>query len=75
MLTCREVTEEASAFLDREQGLFAAAKFRLHLMLCRHCRRYVDQLAETIALLRTSRETSMDPVAEDALITMFHERK
>lgn len=52
MPTCREITERASAHLDGELGRMAGLGFRLHLAVCRHCRRYVAQLAEAVALVR-----------------------
>lgn len=54
MLTCREVTERASEYLDGNLSLGRRLTFRFHLMMCRHCRRYVDLLAQTIALVRVS---------------------
>jgi len=37
-------------------------QMRLHLAMCRHCRRYVEQLAMSITALRGLKE---DPVAPD----------
>lgn len=70
MLTCREVTERASEYLDGNLSLKRRLTLRFHLMMCRHCRRYVDQLAQTIALVRAAgrappdRETVERVVAE-----------
>jgi len=44
MMNCREISYLASERLDRKLSLAERAKFRLHLALCRHCRRYADQL-------------------------------
>lgn len=70
MLTCREVTEMASAYLDRELSWPKKAQFRLHLMMCRHCRQYVDQLAKTVTLLQHP-PAAPDVDTEDRLAAIF----
>ena len=49
MLNCREVTRQADQYI--EGGLTRRQRFamRLHLMMCRHCQRYIRQMR---ALLR-----------------------
>lgn len=71
MLSCREVTEMANAYLDRELSWSTRAQFRLHLMMCKHCRRYVDQLAKTVTLLRQAQTEALDQGAEDKLAELF----
>ncbi|MDA0789805.1 MAG: zf-HC2 domain-containing protein [Proteobacteria bacterium] len=44
MLTCRNVSENASELLDHEVTGLAHLALRLHLFICVHCRRYVRQL-------------------------------
>lgn len=70
MLTCREVTEMANSYLDRELSWSKKAQFRLHLMICRHCRHYVDQLAKTVTLLQYP-PAAPDGETEDRLAAMF----
>ncbi|ESR24644.1 zf-HC2 domain-containing protein [Lutibaculum baratangense] len=55
MLNCREITENADRYLDKEMGFLERLQMRLHLMMCRHCTRYVEQLKATIAMLRDLR--------------------
>lgn len=50
MLSCRDVTERASDYLEDDITPRQRLAIRLHLMMCRHCRRLVKQLS----LLRTS---------------------
>lgn len=52
MLSCRDVTETASDYLERELGWWPRLRFKMHLAMCRHCRRYVKQIKATIGLLR-----------------------
>jgi len=71
VLTCREVTEMANDYLDRNLNWLARVQFRLHLMMCRHCQRYVDQLAKTIMLLRRSKSEPPNSEMEDKLAEIF----
>lgn len=71
MLTCREVTEMANAHLDQDLSWPERAQFRLHLVMCRNCRRYTDQLAKTVTLLRQAAPEAPDRATEDALAELF----
>jgi anti-sigma factor RsiW len=52
MLSCREVTDKASDYLDAALPPGQRMALRLHLSVCRHCRRYLRQLRATVAALR-----------------------
>ena len=43
-LTCREVTDRASEYLDDNISILTKFRFGLHLALCIHCRTYVQQI-------------------------------
>lgn len=62
VLSCREVTQSAGDYLDSDVSWSRRMQIRLHLAMCRHCRRYVEQLAISIKALRGIKE---DPVAPD----------
>lgn len=51
MLSCREVTERASDYLDRALPLWQRLAVRLHLFMCQHCRRYLRQLRAVVTAL------------------------
>lgn len=44
MLTCREAVEQTDALLAGELTWRRRLSLRLHLFICRHCRRYFNQL-------------------------------
>lgn len=48
MLSCRDIVNHADQLLDRDLGISTRVAVRLHLLLCRHCRRYVKQLVRLI---------------------------
>jgi len=45
MIRCRQVARLASAGELSESPLRTRLAVRLHLMMCRHCRRFIRQLA------------------------------
>lgn len=50
MLSCRDITERASDYLDGDISGRQRLAIRMHIMICRHCRRLLRQLS----LLRIS---------------------
>lgn len=50
MMSCSEITEQVTAYLDRRMPLSQRMAFRMHIMMCRHCRRYLRQMRATVAL-------------------------
>ncbi len=51
VLTCRDVTEHATDYMERALPLGTRLAVRLHLFLCRMCRTYLEQLRSAAALL------------------------
>ncbi len=48
MLKCRDLAELSSDYLNGELSRRRRLSVRLHLLLCRHCRRFMRQLKLTI---------------------------
>lgn len=55
MLTCRDLTEHATNYMEGTLPLRTRLAVRLHLFLCGMCRAYLRQLRRTVALLRGRR--------------------
>ncbi len=68
MLTCRDVTDHATDFLDGALPLRMSMAVRLHLSICRMCRAYLDQLRKTAALLRGQGLSPPSPEIEARLL-------
>lgn len=51
MLTCRELTELVTDYLEGRPSLWERVRFELHLAGCRHCRAYLQQMRQTIQAL------------------------
>jgi anti-sigma factor ChrR (cupin superfamily) len=65
MLTCREVTDNASAMIDAELGLRKRIAVRLHLMMCKNCRRFVRQLRTLVGSLASRSEADSQSASEE----------
>jgi len=48
VLTCKDVSDTASNYLEGPTVFVQRFRFRLHLILCKHCRRYLTQLRLSI---------------------------
>ena len=53
-MTCKEVIDFLGEYLDGALPWRQRLVFNLHLVLCRHCRRYLASYSETVRLARAS---------------------
>jgi anti-sigma factor RsiW len=51
MLSCRQITELVSDYIEGNLPASQRARFLLHIGLCRNCRRYLRQLKASVELL------------------------
>jgi predicted anti-sigma-YlaC factor YlaD len=51
MLTCRQVNQLVTDYLEGKLSLRETLKFQFHLGTCRQCRRYLRQMKRTIRTL------------------------
>ena len=70
-LTCREVVELVTDYLDRALPPDAAALFEQHLDGCDGCSGYVDQIRTTIATVGRVRAEDVPPETLDRLMSAF----
>lgn len=75
MLTCREIAQSASDYLDCNVSWPRRMQMRLHLAMCRHCKRYVDQLALTIASVQASKPDPVDAATTDRIVAAIRESR
>ncbi|WP_397378139.1 zf-HC2 domain-containing protein [Pseudomonas sp.] len=52
MLSCKALVARSSEFLDGELGIGQRMSVRMHLVMCRHCRRFIKQMRLSQAVLR-----------------------
>lgn len=51
-MSCRQVAELSSAFVDGELSGAQWLRYRWHLLMCGPCRAYVDSMGTTVDALR-----------------------
>ena len=71
MLSCRELAELITDYLEGALSLPDRVRFQLHLGLCRHCRAYLRQLKETAAALHQLPAALLPPEFEAELLHRF----
>ena len=76
ILTCKQLVR---AVTDAREGRLSAidrAGYKLHLLRCRHCRRYVAQMDAVVGALGGAGPSEMAPAElHAALARAFRERK
>lgn len=68
MLSCKELTELATDYLEDDLAWRARLRIRVHLWMCGHCRRYVDQMRKVVALLK---RLPTEPIPSNLLETLM----
>lgn len=64
MLKCRQVTEQASEWLEGDLNRVQRARIRVHLALCRHCRQFISGLRATSELVQAKQLEEESPSHE-----------
>lgn len=52
-MTCKEVNEFLADYLDGKLPWRQRLSFNVHLIICRHCRRYVASYAATVRVTKS----------------------
>lgn len=50
LITCRQVCETASDYIEGPVSLRQRLLLRMHLLICKHCRRYLSHLRAVIGI-------------------------
>jgi anti-sigma factor RsiW len=74
-ITCQEVVELVTHYLEHALAPEDAALFEQHLVVCDGCDWYVDQIRMTIAAVGRIREDDVPPETRDALVAAFRDWK
>jgi anti-sigma factor RsiW len=70
-LTCAEVVELVTEYLEGGLSSHERERFEEHLGVCDLCATYVEQMRQTIGSTGRLREEGLDPRFQDALIDVF----
>jgi predicted anti-sigma-YlaC factor YlaD len=71
MMTCQELTELVTDFLERRLTLRQRVRFQLHLGACRGCRGYLRQMKATVRLTGRLPAQPFPPVVAAELLARF----
>jgi predicted anti-sigma-YlaC factor YlaD len=75
VLSCREVVELVTDYLEGALGADDVAAFEQHLELCDGCRLYVDQMRITIETVGRIDESGVPDEMRAGLLAAFRDRR
>jgi anti-sigma factor RsiW len=75
MLTCKELTELVTDYAEGNLSFVDRIRFRMHIGMCRSCRRYVRQVKATAAALGMLPPPELPPDLEQELLRRFESWK
>jgi anti-sigma factor RsiW len=73
MPTCRDVTELATDYQEGTLSLRRRLEVRLHLLMCRFCRRYLAQMRTVADALRRLPPERPPEAVRERLVAAFRE--
>ena len=74
-ISCQEVVELVTDYLEGALAPDLRARFEHHLTLCDGCIWYVDQIRTTVDAVGEIREEDISPEAKDRLLAAFRDWK
>jgi hypothetical protein len=74
-LTCRELVELVTSYLEHRLAPAEATLFEEHIMFCGGCEAYVEQMRATIAAVGRVGEEDLAPETRAGLLAAFREWK
>jgi predicted anti-sigma-YlaC factor YlaD len=74
-VTCQDVVELVTAYLEDALSIEDRAAFEEHLLICEGCVRYLQQMSRTIELVGEVREESLSPQTRQGLLDAFADWK
>ena len=72
-LSCRELVELVTDYLEGALPARARRRFDEHIAGCPHCTAYLEQMQITIRTVGRLREDAIDPAARDELLAVFRD--
>ncbi len=74
-MRCKELVELVTEYLEERLSALDRARFDRHLSGCGPCRRYLEQMRQTIGALGELTPATLDPAARDTLLSIFRDWK
>ena len=73
MLTCQELVEIVTSYLEGAMSAAERARFEEHLDDCEGCTNYLDQMRKTISIAGSLAVDDVEPDARDRLLAAFRD--
>lgn len=74
-ITCQDVVELVTSYLEARLAPADAALFEEHIVFCDACEAYLDQMRATIATVGRIEETDVPADTRDQLLAAFRDWK
>jgi predicted anti-sigma-YlaC factor YlaD len=74
-ISCQEVVEVITDYLEGKLAAEDAAIFEAHLELCEGCRWYLEQMRTTITAVGRIEEEAVPPELQDTVLAAFRNRR
>lgn len=78
-MSCKEVTDFLSEYLDGELPLRQRLVFKVHLLACRNCRRYLAAYSATVRMTQSFRNQtpseSLQPIPDELVQAILAARR
>ena len=74
-LSCRELVELVTEYLEGRLPLEERTRFELHLGYCHYCRTYLRQMRQVLETAGELTEESVTPEARTSLLAAFRDWK
>lgn len=71
MLSCKQITEIITDYLEGRMGFAERMRFQMHVGLCKHCRAYLRQMKTTVAAVGQLPDEPMPDDVRDAMRKRF----
>jgi anti-sigma factor RsiW len=70
-MTCREMVELVTAYLEGHLAAEQRARFEEHLAICEGCQAYVEEMRDMLRALGRLPEDRLSPQARETLLAAF----
>jgi anti-sigma factor RsiW len=71
MLSCRELVELVTEYLEGTMPLDQRLAFEQHVAICPPCRGYLEEIRHVVDVAGELTEETIPPLARDAMLSVF----
>lgn len=72
MLTCQQLAEVVTDYLEGKMNFADRIMFQLHVGMCKHCRAYLNQMKQTVELVAATGKIEAEPMPDDVQAELMH---